>query len=198
MKRVTKIAIGAITALTLGLATAVVSAHPYGNGPGCGMGQGPGAGPGTGPSAGMGCDMGPGSGHGAMGHGPMGHRMGRQAYGNPVAAAEGRLASLKSELKITAAQESAWKVFADQSKQQAEAMQALMATVQGSAQATAPERLDQRNQLMKKRQEQMEKGTAAFKELYAALTPEQKTLADQHVGFGRMGGRGMAFNRPAK
>jgi hypothetical protein len=202
MKRVTKIAIGAVTALTLGLATAVVSAHPYGYGPGCGMGQaagnGPGNGPGTGPGAGMGCGMGPGSGPGAMGYGPMGHRMGRQGYGNPVAAAEGRLASLKSELKITAAQESAWKVFADQSKQQADAMQALMATVQGSAQATAPERLDQRNQIMKKRQEQMEKGTAAFKELYAALSPEQKALADQHVGFGRMGGRGMAFSRPAK
>jgi hypothetical protein len=202
MKRVTKIAIGAVTALTLGLATAVVSAHPYGYGPGCGMGQaagnGPGNGAGTGPGAGMGCGMGPGSGPGAMGYGPMGHRMGRQGYGNPVAAAEARLSSLKSELKITAAQEPAWKVFADQSKQQAEAMQALMATVQGSTQATAPERLDQRTQLMKKRQEQMEKGTAAFKELYAVLSPEQKALADQHVGFGRMGGRGMAFNRPAK
>jgi hypothetical protein len=191
MKRVTKIAIGAVTALTLGLATVVVSAHPYGYGPGSGMGQGPGDGLG----AGMGQGMGP-MGRGPMGHGPMGHGMGPQSLGSPAAAAEWRLSDLKSKLKITAAQESAWKTFADQSKQQAEAMQALMASAQGSAQATAPERLELRNQLMKKRQEQMEKGTAAFKDLYAVLTPEQKALADQRVGV--MGGRGMAFNRPGR
>ena len=193
MKRATKIAIGAVTALTLGLATAVVSAHPYGDGPGWGMGQGPGFGSG----AGMGRGMGPGGGPGPMmGYGPMGHGMGPQAYGNPAAAADWRLSGLKSELKITAAQESAWKLFADQTKQQAEAMQALMATAQGSAQASAPERLDLRNQMMKKRQEQMEKTTTAFKDLYAVLTPEQKVLADQHIGM--MGGRGMAFNRPGR
>jgi len=191
MKRVTKIAIGVGTALTLGLATAVVNAHPYGYGPGWGMGQGSGYGPG----AGMGPGMGP-MGHGPMGYGPMGRGMGPQAYGNPAAAADWRLSGLKSELKITAAQESAWKAFADQTKQQAEAMQALMISAQGSAQATAPERLELRNQIMKKRQEQMEKATTAFKDLYAVLTPEQKALADQH--FGMMGGRGMAFNRPAK
>ena len=190
MKRVTKIAIGVGTALSLGLATAVVSAHPYGDGPGWGMGQGPGYGPG----AGMGRGMGPGGGPGPMGYGPMGHGMGPQAYANPGAAAESRLSGLKSELKITAAQESAWKTFADQAKQQAEAMQALMTSAQGSAQATAPVRLELRNQIMKKRQEQMEKTTTAFKDLYAVLTPEQKALADQH--FGMMGGRGMAFNRP--
>jgi hypothetical protein len=188
MKRATKIAIGVATALTLGLAAAVVNAHPYGYGPGWGMGQG--YGPGYGPGAGMGEGMGP------MGHGPMGRGMGPQAWGNPAAAAEWRLSGLKSELNITAAQESAWKVFADQTKQQAEAMQALMSTVQGSAQATAPERLELRNQIMKKRQEQMEKAIAAFKGLYAVLSPEQKALADQH--FGMMGGRGWAFNRPAK
>jgi predicted nucleic acid-binding Zn-ribbon protein len=135
-------------------------------------------------------------GHGPMGYGPMGRGMGPQAYGDPAAAADWRLSGLKSELKITAAQESAWKAFADQTRQQAEAMQKLMTSAQGSAQATAPERLEQRNQIMKKRQEQMEKGTAAFKDLYAALSPEQKALADQH--FGMMGGRGWAFNRPGK
>ena len=197
MKRATKIAIGVGTALSLGLATAVVSAHPYGYGPGWGMGQGPGYGPGAGMGRGMGPGGGPGPmGGGPMGYGPMGHGMGPQAYANPGAAAESRLSGLKSELKITAAQESAWKAFAGQAKQQAEAMQALMSTVQGSAQATAPERLDLHNQIMKKRQEQMEKGTTAFKDLYAVLTPEQKALADQH--FGLMGGRGWASNRPAR
>lgn len=201
MKRVTKIGIGAVTALTLGLATAVVSAQPYGYGPGWGMGQGPGYGPGFGPGAGMGRGMGPGSGPGPMmgggpmGYGPMGRGMGPQAWGNPAAVAESRLSGLKSELKITSAQESAWKTFADQAKQQAEAMQALMISAQGSAQATAPERIEKSNQITKKRQEQMEKGTAAFKEFYATLSPEQKALADQRIGFGMMGGRGMAFSR---
>ena len=178
MKRITKIAIGTVTALTLGLAAAAVNANPYGYGPGWGMGQGQGYGPGYGPGAGMGRGMGP------------------QASGNPAAAVEWRLSSLKSELKITAAQESAWKAFSDQAKQQAEAMQKLMTTVQGSAQATAPERLELRNQVQKQREEQMAKGTAAFKELYAALSSEQKALADQRVGM--MGGRGMAFNRAGR
>jgi hypothetical protein len=200
MKRVTKLAIGAVTALTLGLATAAVNAHPYGDGPGWGMGQGPGYGPGAGMGYGYGPGpgMGPMMGHGHMGNGPMGRGMGPHGWGNPEAAAEWRLSGLKSDLKITAAQESAWKVYADQTKQQAEAMQKLMASVQGSAQATAPERLDLRNQVMKQRQEQMAKGTAAFKDLYAVLSPEQKALADQRVGFGMMGGMGMAFNRPGR
>ena len=199
MKRVTKIAIGVGTALTLGLAAAVVNAHPHGYGPGWGMGQGYGHGYGPGAGMGPGQGYGPGAGMGrGMGPGPMGQGMGPQGYGNPGAMADARNAYLKSELKITPAQESAWKAFADQAKQQAEAMQAWRSTVQGSAQATAPERLELRNQIMKKRQEQMEKGTAAFKDLYAALTPEQKALADQRFGFGMMGGRGMAFNRPGR
>jgi len=203
MKRVTKIAIGVATALTLGLATAVVSAHPQGYGPGWGMGQGQGYGPGAGmgPGQGYGPGYGPGPGMGrGMGHwgGPGAMGMGPQGYGNPGAMADARNAYLKNELKITPTQESAWKAFADQRKQQAEAMQAWRTTVQGSAQATAPERLELHNQIMKKRQEQAEKAAAAFKELYAVLTPEQKALADQRVGFGMMGGRGMAFNRPAR
>jgi len=133
---------------------------------------------------------------GPMGHGPTGRGMGSQGYGNPSAMADARNAYFKSELKITPTQESAWKAYADQRKQQVEAMLALRASVQGSAAVTAPERLDLRNQIMRKRQEQMENGTAAFKELYAVLTPEQKALADQRVGM--MGGRGMAYNRPAR
>ena len=160
MKRATTIVIGIGTALTLGLAAAVVNAHPHGYGPGWGMGGGPEYG---------------------MGHG---RGMGSHGHGNPSAMADARLAYLKSELKITSGQETAWKTFADQAKQQAEAMQALRSTVQGSTQATAPERLELRNQIMKKRQEQMEKSTAAFKDLYAALTPEQKTVADQRFGGG--------------
>ena len=197
MKRITKIAIGVVTAATLVLATAVVSAHPYGDGPGWGMGQGQGYGPGVGPGAGMGLGMGRMGGMGPTGYGPMGYGMGPQAFGNPSAMADARSAYLKSELKITSAQESAWKAFADQVKQQAEAMQAWRSTAQSSAQASAPERLELRNQIMKKRQEQMEKAAAAFKDLYAVLSPEQKALADQRVGS-MMGARGRGFGGPVR
>ena len=166
MKRATKLAIGIGTGLTLGLAAVVVNAHPHGVGPGLGMGGGPEYG---------------------MGHG---RGMGPQGYGNPGAMADARLAYLKSELKITSGQETAWKAFADNAKQRAEAMQALRTTMQGSTQSTAPERMEMRNQTMKKRQEQMEKSTAAFKDLYAALTPEQKTIADQRFGGGHGYGPG--------
>ena len=216
MKRATSIAFGAVAALTLGLATSVVNAHPYGSGPGGGMGQGPGYGPGygqgygSGHGMGQGMDHGPMMGHGhmgygpgamgqgPMGHGPMGRGMGPQGIANPSAMADARNAYFKSELNITPAQESAWKTYAEQRKQQVVAMQALRASAQGSAQATAPERLELRNQMMKKRQEQMEKGTAAFKELYAVLSPEQKTLADQRVALRMMGGGGMGYNRPGR
>lgn len=198
MKRVTKIAIGVGTAVTLGLAAAVVSAQPYGYGPGWGAGPGSGYGPGAGMGRGMG-PMGYGPmGMGPMGYGPMRQGVGPQAFANPGAFADSRLAGLKAELKITAAQEPAWKVFADQAKQQAESMQALMASAQGSAQATAPERIELRSQFMKKRQEQMEKGAASFKDLYAVLSPEQKALADQGFGPGMMGGRGWAFRGPGR
>ena len=221
MKRATSIAFGAVAALTLGLAASVVNAHPYGNGPGGGMGPGPGYGPGYGQGYGPGHGMGQGMGHGAMmgqgrmgygpgamgqgpmgpgpmGQGPMGRGMGPQGLVNPSAMADARNAYFKSELNITPAQEPAWKAYAEQRKQQVVAMQALRASAQGSAQATAPERLELRNQMMKKRQEQMEKGTTAFKELYAVLSPEQKALADQRVALRTMGGRGMGYNMPGR
>lgn len=160
MKRKTIIAVGA--AISLGLAASVVSAHPYGYGPGSGMGGGPGYGMGYGGGPGMG---GPG-------------------HGNPAAAVEGRLAYLKAELKITAAQEPAWKKFSDQARQQAESMQALRSAMQGSTSANAVERMELHNKMQKSRAEQSEKATAAFKQLYASLTPEQKALADQHPGAG--------------
>ncbi len=194
MKRACKIGIGIVAALSLGLAAAVVNAHPFdGDGPGWG-GYGPGAGMGRG--MGPGAGMGPGVGMGPMGFGAMAHAgfgYGRGAQRNPSAMAEARMAYMKAELKITPTQESAWKAFADQAKQQSEAMQSLWANAQSNPVATAPERLEQRNQLMKKRQEQMEKSTAAFKTLYGELSHEQKLIADQQVGM--FGGRGMRFGR---
>jgi len=173
MKRASKIAVGIGAALTLALSAAVVNAHSHGYGPGAGMG----------PGGGMGWGMG-----GGMG----GYGMGRQAMANanPASVMEGRLAFLKSELKITTGQEAAWQAYAAKAKQQAEAMQAWH-RFDTQPQASAPDRLAQHNEFMKQRVAQMDGMTSALKDLYAALTPEQKTIADQRLGgFGPGAGAG--------
>ena len=165
MKRNTLIAVIALgVGAAISLASGLAAAHPYGYGPG--MGGGPGYG--------MGYGRGPG-------------------FGDPAAAVEGRLAYLKAELKITKAQEGAWKKYSDEARKQAESMRATRTAMQGAATANAADRMELHNKLMKTRLEQSEKITAAFKELYAALTPEQKALADQHPGRGMGFGGGPGF-----
>lgn len=206
MKRVTKIAIAVGTALSLGLAAAAVSAHPYGYGPGWGggpmggYGQGYGMGPGMMGGYGPGYGMGPGM-QGGYGAGPgmmygYGPGYGMHAWGNP----DERLAALKSELGITDKQDGAWQAFAKNAKQQQEKRLAWFAKMQEARSAgSAPELLAQQAEFMKQRQADMEANAKALKELYAALTPEQKAIADQRfggfgpgygAGYGRGGPRG--------
>ena len=139
--------------------------------------------------------------HGMMGGGPRGFGPGFAAgprgsgpgfAGGPGFSVDARLAALKTELKITSNQESAWDAYGKQVKQQAESMQALFAKAPAPAQS-APERMSQRNEFAKQRLASMETMSGALKNLYATLTPEQKTLADQYLaggGRGRFGGRG--------
>ena len=158
MKRVTKIVIAAGLAVSLGLAAAAVSAHPYGPGPGWGGGHMGGYSPG-------------------YGMGPQGMFNGR--YGN----AEDGLAALKAELGITADQDSAWQIFANNAKKQQEYRQEWFAKMHEARRAaSAPERLAQQTEFMKQRQAEMEANAAALKDLYATLTPEQKAIADQRFG----------------
>ena len=100
------------------------------------------------------------------------------------AAVQQRLDRLKSELKITQAQEPAWTAYASEVSKQAAERQALRQGMQANRPATLPERLDQRSQAMKKGQELFERRAAAAKSLYAALSPEQRTLADQRLARG--------------
>ena len=140
------------------------------------------------PYGGMGQGFGPGMGMGmGMGRGPM-------AGVDPSVRAESRLSDLKTQLKITAAQEAAWQTYAGQAKQQAAGMQAMRAQMTQGA-ATAPERMAQRTAAMQQRSSAMVAMDSAFNALYAMLTPEQKTIADQN--FGMMGQRGMHFGRRA-
>lgn len=182
MKHATKIAAALGIAIGAALAATVIEAHPYGAGPGWGMGPGGGMAAGPGHMMGYGMGAGPGNGRGP-GFGP-------GAAGNPGAFVEDRLAGLKSELKITSTQEGAWDAYADQVKKQADAMQKLHATMRDSTAATLPERVELRNQMWKQREVQAEAIQQKVKDLYAALTPEQKSIADQRLGgFGAgMGG----------
>ena len=175
MKRTYKIA--AAVATTLGLAAA---AYAY-------QGGGPGFGPcnGDGPRAGM--------------AGPYG---GRGDF-NPTAMIEGRLAYQKAELNITKAQETAWQAYSAKARAQAGIMLAMRGTMLNTD-GSAPERIAARTALMKQHLAQAEAMSAALKDLYAVLTPEQKAIADQQFGhmgggFGMggygMGGYGMGYGR---
>jgi protein CpxP len=124
-------------------------------------------------------------------HGGFGHSM----WSNPKAAVEGYLASLKVELKITPDQEKAWQTFTGKARTQADTMIARRAEFSAQAQSgdktlPAPERLAQRTERMKQGLASMETMTAAVKDLYGVLTPEQKTIADQQLARGPMGGFG--------
>jgi hypothetical protein len=134
---------------------------------------------------------------GGMGYGPgMGMRGGYGMMGtvDPAAAVDARLTYMKTTLKINASQESAWQVFAAAVKQQSTAMAAVAA--QMSQSTTAPDRMALRTAMLQQRAAGQPAVADAFNTLYAALTPEQKAIADQ--GFGMMRGPGMRFGPRAE
>ena len=183
MKRVTKFAVTAGTAISLALAAAAVSAQSFGYG----MGRGGGhmGGYGTGPGYGM-------MGGGMMGgYGP-GYGMGPQAMLNGYAGnTDEGFAALKSDLGITETQGPAWQAFVDNARQRNESRQAWFAKMQEAHSAgSAPELLAQQTELMQQRQAEMQANAAALKNLYATLTPQQKSIADQ-----RFGGFGPGWNQ---
>ncbi len=121
-------------------------------------------------------------------------------WSNPAAAVAGHLAALKVELKITPDQDTAWQTFTTKARQQADTMIARHTQMSSQTPATtlsAPERLAHRTEFAKQRIAGMETMTAAVKDLYAVLTPEQKALADRQLAHGAMGGggRGMGGGR---
>jgi len=183
MKKTTKIALAVGAALTLGLAAAELTAHPSDGGYGPGYGMGPGAGMGYGMHGyGPGYGMGPGAG---MGYGMHG-------YGAFPEQAEDRLADLKSQLGITAQQEPAWQAFVKSAKQREQSREAWFAKMREARTAgSLPEMLAQRDEMFKQQQAESQAATAALKDLYAALTPDQKAIADERFGgFGPRYGAG--------
>lgn len=113
-------------------------------------------------------------GYGMMRHRP---RMG--------ALADGRLAYLKSELEITDAQAAAWDAYAGAVEARVETMQGMhegmMQTMQSG---TAVERMDARIAGMEAMLASLKAMKPATEGLYAALSDEQKKLADELIGIG--------------
>jgi periplasmic protein CpxP/Spy len=172
MKRTLAVVVG-IAGVAL---AAVTFAQPFGMGPGAGPRFGAGGpgfgGPGFGPGMGM-----------RAGHGPM-------VGVDSAAAIDARMSDLKTQLKITPEQEAAWQTFSSAAKQQAAGMQALREQMHSTT-GTASERMTEHTQAMQQRSAAMTATTNAFNALYAVLTPEQKTIADQR--HGPMAHRGMPF-----
>jgi periplasmic protein CpxP/Spy len=146
-----------IAGLAGGLSLAVFAA--FAAGPGDGMGMHPGMGPGMG---GMG-----------MMHGA-----------GPGMMAGQDLDQLKAQLAITPEQEAAWQAYAAKRGEQAALMQSQHAQRPQGTDATvsAPERMAQHLGVMSQHLAGMQGMSAALTDLYAVLSPEQRTVADQQLG----------------
>lgn len=129
----------------------------------------------------MGMDMGQGMGGPGMMDRMMSMMMGADHT-------EGRLAFIKTELKITEAQTTQWNAFAEAVRANAATMSEMrqtMASHQGRG-ASLPERLAFEEKAMSAHLEALKKVADSLSKLYGALSPEQKKTADGIV-IGPMG-----------
>ena len=174
--------------VAVAVAAAVGSAFAAGPGWRGGASPAAGAGPGSENCAMMGS---PGAGAGS---GPMmggmggGGRMGGGGMMNP-AGAEFRLDGVKSALKVTAEQESAWNAYAGAVKMRAETrvkFHEQMASTDPAARAELQGKHFAANA------EAAKQIGAARDGLYVVLTPEQKATADRMIGIPGVARRGNA------
>jgi protein CpxP len=96
---------------------------------------------------------------------------------------DGRIAFLKAELKITPAQEAQWQNVAVAMRDNAKALdQVIMTARQNRGTMDAVQRLETRGQFAKLRADNDGRLLAAFKPLYASLSPEQQHMANELIG----------------
>lgn len=114
------------------------------------------------------------------------HQQEHRASGLPGKRIEGRLAELKTALKITAAQQPQWNAFADtlrkharEMDQRRQARRSQMARGPSDAKPTAIDRLQFRQERLAAASARLSETLPVAKRLYAALTPEQQRLADE-------------------
>jgi hypothetical protein len=118
----------------------------------------------------------------------------------PSERVEARLAEAKTRLKITAEQEAQWNAFADVTRRQAKAADERVTAMRDSKESqgkrlTAVERLERRQQMAAAHSQRLTEVIAAAKPLYAALSAEQKAIADDMLTPRR--GHGHHSRRPA-
>ena len=141
-------------------------------------GFGPGSGPGWGGHQGM---MGTPGGMHRFGGGPGGMMGGPGGMmgGDPAAFTDQRLTELKSVIGVTDEQEAAWDAYADSLKIRAGMMLSHRQLMFGSEPVTP----EQRFALHQQGLDQMQRITAASRDLYKALTPEQQARAGNLIGM---------------
>ena len=148
---------------------------------------------------------------GMMNYGVMGHGM--MPMMDPSQHIEGRLAFLKTELKITEAQSPQWTAYADALRANAKRMGQLMTDMMSSGMMSQgmmnygmmmgnqgmmqgqprplmslPDRLNWAEQHMAAHMEMLQAIKGPTEQLYAVLSAEQKRVADQIMGpMGMMG-----------
>lgn len=146
----------------------------------------------------------PAAGHGGMQgmHQGDSAKMQEQMQGHRQERAAKRSATLKTKLKITAAQEGAWTTFSTAMKPPANGMGGMGMRHDPALRAemdklTTPERIDKmrtlRQQRMTTMNAEMDKRADATKAFYGVLSSEQKAVFDavaMQGGHGRHGGRG--------
>jgi hypothetical protein len=107
--------------------------------------------------------------------------MGGQMMEMMASHAEGRLAFLKTELKITDAQSAQWNAFAEAVRANAKGMKDMHAAMmeQRTQSMTLPDRLGLHEKMLSAHLDALRRLSSAVGPLYAALTDEQKKTADE-------------------
>jgi protein CpxP len=107
-------------------------------------------------------------------------------YWMPGRFVAGRIAFLRAELHITPAQQAQWRHVAAAMRQNARALDHVIATARQHRETMNPlERLALREQFAKVRADNIARLLAAFKPLYAGLSPQQKDMAGMLIGLHR-------------
>lgn len=108
-----------------------------------------------------------------------------------------RLERLHADLKLTAAQEGAWKTWTDGMKGVMTKMRDGRPDASAKSSLPAPERMAKMLERHQEKQKDMEGVLAATRDFYATLTAEQRKVFDAFKGFGHYG-RGDAKRGPGE
>lgn len=106
------------------------------------------------------------------------------AWMMPGQLVNGRIAFLQAELKITPAQQTQWRQFASVMRQNAQAIDQVIASARqhrGAAE-NAVDRLSLRAEFAKVRADNEARLATAFRPLYTSLSPDQQQIANQLIG----------------